>query len=417
MLVLVSLVLSLVWVDPVHAQPRDRYTISLITMSPGDPIFFRFGHNAILVRDALTRSSVVYNWGTFSFQEPGLIRKFFQGRLTYWLSTDPLVATTAHYQSENRWVLEQELNLTPEQKRRIVDLVVTNARPENATYRYHYYKDNCSTRVRDILDKALDGKVHEATNVAARFTYREHTSRLTADVWWGHFFLNLAMGSFIDQPITVWDEMFVPQKVEQVVRQMTVTDASGSVVPLVKQERMLAEAPTRAPSHDVPPRRWPWFLASGMALGAALGLAAFRVVRAGTQGTRVTVGSRLLVALPLAALTMLTGLLGWLFLFFWILTDHEVAYHNENLLQVGPWTLAFVPIAIGLIANKRWATKSLCVLVYATAGISLLGLVLKVLPWFDQVNLPMIAAFLPLWAGLAIGCWTSTHGFGFRSHT
>lgn len=387
-----------------NAKPGDRYTISLITMSPGDPIFFRFGHNAILVRDSVRRTHRVYNWGTFSFNEPGLVQKFLRGRLTYWLSVQALGPTLEHYDSENRWLVEQELDLTPEQKLRVVQMIEDNARPENREYRYHYYKDNCSTRVRDVLDTVLEGKLRAVSTGPATHTYRGQTSRLVADVWWGHFFLNLAMGSFIDQPITEWEEMFVPEKVQQLVRKVENVDASGRVVPLVKAEKMLVEAPSRKPPPDDPPNRWLPFLLIGTVLGAGFGWTGFRYLSFRREGgQKAPLGKRLALGLPLGAWTTLTGFLGLLFLFFWTLTDHEVAYHNENLLQTGPWTAALPVVAVGLMLDRAWARSAFRWLAYGTAGLSVLGLLLKVLPWFHQVNFSMIAMLMPIWLGLAAG--------------
>ena len=62
-----------------------------MTMGPGDHPFFRFGHDAIWIRDRAARTDRVYNFGTFRFDSPRLILDFLGGRLTYWLSVSPLV--------------------------------------------------------------------------------------------------------------------------------------------------------------------------------------------------------------------------------------------------------------------------------------------------------------------------------------
>jgi hypothetical protein len=398
-----------------RAEPGDEYTVSVITMSPGDPVFFKFGHIALLVRDGRTHRADVYNWGTFSFEERGLVTKFLRGRLTYWLSRQGLRGTVEHYGAENRWVLEQQLALSPAQKLDLVARVLDNYRPENRTYRYHYYRDNCSTRVRDVVDAALGGRLRAVSGAPARMTYRGQTSRLTADTWWAYVFLNLAMGSFIDQPVQEWDEMFVPSKVAEILRRVTVPGPTGQPVPLVRSERLLVGA-NRAPELAEPPRRKLALASFGALLGAGLGLLAHRLLASARAGGMTPLGRRVALALALGALGLLVGFLGLLFLFFWTLTDHEVAWHNENLLQTSPIAVALPVIAVGLLRDRAWARLGLERLAYALAAMSALGLALKAMPWwFEQVNGEMIALALPTWLGLAAGCFLVRRGVGLRA--
>ena len=92
-----------------------------MTMGPGDHPFFRFGHNAIWIRDTAARTDRVYNFGTFRFDSPRLILDFLGGRLNYWLSVSPLTRVIADYTRENRSVAVQELKLSPEKKAALRD--------------------------------------------------------------------------------------------------------------------------------------------------------------------------------------------------------------------------------------------------------------------------------------------------------
>ena len=225
-----------------------------------------------------------------------------------------------------------------------------------------------------------------------------------ADLEWGRFLLNLAMGNYIDQPITEWEELFVPEKVQQMVRKVETVDATGQTVPLVRVERTLVEAPHRKPPPDMPPNRtWSWLIVGllGGLLFAALG---YRLVSyPAEESAKPSVGRRLALAIPLGAWSTVTGFLGLIFVFFWTMTDHEVAYHNENLLQANPLTAAFPVISVGLMLGKPWALRAFKNLAYVVASLSLFGLMAKALPWFTQVNGDSIALFLPVWFGLAAG--------------
>ncbi len=387
-----------------RAEPGDEYSISVLTMSPGDPVFFKFGHIAILVRDHRTGRDEVYNWGTFSFDEPGLVGKFLKGRLTYWVSVSSLRGNLAQYAHENRWIISQDLNLTAQQKLQLVADVRDNAQPANATYRYHYYLDNCSTRVRDVIDRATGGALHAVSTGPSPMSFRGETSRLVADTWWAYIFLNLAMGSFIDQPVAEWDDMFVPERVRESLRKATNRSPGGELAPLVREERQLVAANREPPPAEVPHRLLA-LTTAGILVGALLGWLGFRVLSI-PAGKRVGLSRRLLFGLPLGALTTLTAFLGLLFTFFWLGTDHQVAWHNENLLQVSPVSIAMPVVAIGLMRNGGWARRAYRWVSFGLASLALLGLVLKAMPWwFKQVNGEMIGLWLPMWLGLAAASW------------
>ncbi|HQP36584.1 MAG TPA: DUF4105 domain-containing protein [Polyangiaceae bacterium] len=401
---LVVLLLVSLRAPSAHADPGDNYTISLVTMSPGEPVFFRFGHNAIWVHDDRTGRDEVFNWGTFSFEEPGLITKFLRGRLTYWLSVQSMSATLRAYQYEQRSIVSQELNLTGAQKLQMVQAMRDNARPENRKYQYHYYRDNCSTRVRDAIDAGTGGALRAVSQDPSPLTYRGETRRLVADVMWAYIALNLAMGSFIDQPVTLWEDMFVPERVMQQARKATTRNAAGEVVPLVKSEKVMLPL-VMEPPPDSPPNRILPFLVVSSLLSALLGWIGTRAV-IDPKGRKSALGWRLGFGLPLIVIGLLAGFLGSMFLFFWTATDHEVAWHNENLLQTSPLALALVVLGVGLIGARGWARKWFVHVVWALLGMSVLGLLLNAMPWwFKQVNGEGIALWLPLWVALGGVGW------------
>jgi hypothetical protein len=404
LLAALSLAVVLALSGAARAEPGDEYTISVVTMSPGDPVFFKFGHNGIWVHDARTHRDDIYNWGTFSFDEPNLVGKFFQGRLTYWLSVQSLRGTLAQYESENRYIQVQELDLTAAQKRKLVAAVRENARPENCKYRYDYYLDNCSTRVRDMIDMASDGSLKAASTEPSPLTFRTETMRLTADVIYAYTFLHAAMGSFIDQPITMWEDMFVPGRVEEVLRKAKNRKADGSIVPLVRVDRRILDA-DRQPPPQWPPNWLARYVITGLLLGSLFGWLSHRVL-AWPQGSKPPILRRLALGLPLGALATLTGFLGLLFTFYWTLTDHQVAFHNENLLQTNPISVALPVVAIGLMRDSAWAKKAFARVAYALAAMAWIGLAFKAMPfWFKQSNAEIIALMLPIWTAMALAAW------------
>lgn len=368
-------------------------TVSVLTFGPGDHPFFKFGHNAVWIHDEARGRDAVFNFGMFAFDSPLLIFDFLQGRLRYWLAVHSLRATLDEYRSENRTVEVQELNLTPAQRLELARALAVNAREENKYYKYDYYRDNCSTRVRDAIDRVLGGRLRAASTGPASMSWRDHTRRLTADNLPVYFGLHAAMGDVIDAPVTAWDEMFLPSKVQEQLRRVTVPGAAGDE-PLVRAERLLVRA-EREPPRDVPPRWELPMLAAGLGLGGLAALAAARAPRRRLAAQ--------LAAVLYGLYGLFFGLLGTIFVGLWAFTDHEVAFRNENILQFAPWTLGLAVLAAGLARGRARALRWARCLVAAAAGASLLGLALKASPAFDQDNAELIALLLPLWMGSLAG--------------
>jgi len=378
-----------------RAAPGSELRVYLMTMGPGVAVWERFGHNAIWIDDSSVEPDTAYNYGLFDFQQENFLLRFIRGQMWYWMAGFPAESYVQTYVRDNRSVWLQELNLPPHARLELREFLRWNERPENRFYHYDYYRDNCSTRVRDAIDRVIGGAIEAQT--ASRptgTTYRFHTQRLTANdplVFTG---LLLALGQQVDRPISAWEEMFLPLALRDHVRQVTVTGPDGARVPLVASERTLFES-TAPPPPVAPPSWLHWYLLVGTVIGAL----------AATLGglARRRVAGRLGLGVVAVVWGSLGGLAGVVLAGLWAFTDHVMAYRNENLFQVNPLVLALavlVPLGLGGSGRAaRWARA----LALGLAGLSLLGLVLQVLPGFDQVNGQVIALALPIHLGFALG--------------
>jgi hypothetical protein len=381
---------------PNPAQPPGaELTVSLMTMGIGERVWERFGHNAILVEDHARGTAKAYNYGLFDFRQHNFILRFVQGRMLYWMQGFDLESTLEVYRRSNRSVWVQELNLTPAERVALRDFLEWNERPENRFYRYDYYRDNCSTRIRDALDRVLGGRIRAATDtIVTGRSYRFHTSRLIASDLPLYTGLLLALGQPADHQLTAWEEMFLPLEVRTWIRHVTVVDDSGRTVPLVKGERTLFEG-TEPEPRAAPPARVPAYLAAGLVLGFALwGL--------GRRGPTST-GARRWFGWLSGAWALLAGLVGVLLASLWAFTDHAVAYRNENLFQANLLLLPLVVASPALARGVARARRTALLFSALVAASSLAGLVLKVSPAFSQQNAEVLALFVPANLGLALG--------------
>jgi hypothetical protein len=368
-----------------------------MTFGPGRRVWERFGHNAIWVHDAVHGSDLAYNYGLFDFHQQNFLLRFIRGQMWYWMDGFPAEPYTRLYRRENRSVWIQELDLPPATRRELQAFLEWNALPEHRYYHYDYYRDNCSTRVRDALDRVLGGRIRAQTaSVWTGATYRYHTQRLTTSEPLIYTGLLAALGPAVDRPISAWEEMFLPMKLREHLRRVMINRPDGRMVPLVKAERTLYESSTPLPP-DAPPPWLPRYLAVGSAWGvAAIGLAALGRRRRSARAAFAVLAS---------AWALLAGTAGLTLAGLWAFTDHVMAYHNENLLQVNPIALPLVLLVPAMVRGARWAARPGLVLSFVVAGLSALGLVVKLLPAFVQVNGPIVALALPAHLGAGAGMW------------
>jgi hypothetical protein len=360
------------------APPR----IGVVTMEPGDEFWERFGHDAILVVDPRTGEGTSYNFGFFDPTEPGFVGNFVRGKMMYYLVALPIGEDLASYRSEGRGVSVQWLALDPAQARALAEALRVNALPEHARYRYDYFRDNCSSRVRDALDAALGGALR--TQLAGRSqgnSWRSESVRLAWPAKWMGLGFHLGLSGAADRPLSRWEEAFIPMRLRDSLREVRRADGR----PLVASEEVLL--PNRLPP---PPTEMPGWRVPALFAGLAL------LVLVPMLGRR---RPRLLAALAFGW-WLLGGLLGALMLFIWFGSAHTAGWANQNLLLLNPLALLTLPgawrVVRGRVPSARWHG-----LLWTLAGCAAVAGFLKFMPFLAQRNLEWVLLFLPLHLALA----------------
>ena len=398
---------SLVVTSPARAQdttavaPGSAYEISVLTIGVGEEVWELWGHNMIRVRDTLTGADATYDWGRFSFAQEGFVLHFLMGRMEYWMGNDPIDRSLRLYRYRDRTIVEQHLALTAAQRVALVQFLEWNSREENKYYRYDYYRDNCSTRLRDALDRVLGGALKQATDtVPSGTTFRRETRRLSAAELPLYTGLMLALGPSTDRPISQWEEMFLPVKTMEHLRSVKVTGPDGTSMPLVSSEDTLYLS-QRFAEPAAAARKIPLFLGIGLAVGLLLLL------------TGMYAGPRAFLVVG-AFFALVIGLGGALLTFLMVFTDHAVAYGNENALLLSFLALILAPVLRPAIAGAPRAQRLAQGLALAVAGLALTGLLIKAFPFGRQDDWETLALFLPIDLGLAAGTIFSFNGPRWR---
>ncbi|HXK20931.1 MAG TPA: DUF4105 domain-containing protein, partial [Polyangiaceae bacterium] len=386
--------LALVVARPAAAsEPPSQ--VSVLTMGPGEHPFTRFGHNAILL-EWQDGQNAVYNFGTFEFDGLKGAEDFMAGRFRYWLSVGTLEGTVRAYRAEGRSLAQQELALSYPEREQLAATLADNAKPEHRYYDYDYYRDNCSTRVRDVLDRLLGGQLRRSVTGPGRLSFRQHTLRLVGDTPWLYFGLDLALGTPTDRPTTRWEELFLPQELHDQLNR-SIRALGDPYVPLVRAERELLPE-QRPPALREPPSESALFAAAGTCLGLLLASAGFAATR--RRSLRVAFG-----ALS-ALLGCVLGLLGSALAIF-STSKHWAAHGNANLLACPPWSLALIVLGVAFALGRPHSARRLQLVLGATL-ITCALLLLFALTRAHRELLPVAALFLPLWAGWFLGARQAT---------
>ncbi|MFN8295885.1 MAG: DUF4105 domain-containing protein [Chitinophagales bacterium] len=292
--------------------------ISLLTVGRADEeLWQNFGHTAIRIKDSILGWDLVYNYGTFNFNDDAFLIKFIKRKLLYYESVDNFPEFEQMYREENRWIREQQLNLTQEQKQQLFEKLTINAREENKYYIYDFLFDNCSTRPRDIILSLFKNKTF-AKDADDESTFRQLIDRNVPNEW-----LDLGMDLLIGVPTdkkSGFDRTFLPYELMQLYDN---TKIEGK--PLVSSNELILDV---VPEYHVKNRMTP---------GLIFWLLFFIIL---LLQVKLSFFSRFKI-IPVLYF-MILGLFGWLFVFMWFFTDHLCTKWNLNVLWAMPFNIPFL---------------------------------------------------------------------------
>jgi hypothetical protein len=395
---LLLVLLCLVTSSFIFAQndtPGENLTIQVAVMGPGDEIYFWWGHIALVIEDSDIEQSFFYDYGLFSFEQVNFYYNFAMGRLWYSCGISLTERNLDVYKATNRDIKIYTLDLPVETRIKVRNFANVNVLPENRNYLYHHFDDNCSTRIRDIIDIATDGQFKELyANTPSRFTLRQQVRRHTWFSPVADWFVSYLMGQGIDLPITVWEDMFLPSEVGNRIEDFWYTDINGERRKLVSSVEILNTAKNRPAVLDVPRRQWPYEFIFSLLLSAVFCLFSF------IQARKPRIGS-ILTGFSMSLSALFFGSFGLLLYFMSLFTEHDYTFHNANMLFCTPILLAAVPLGICYALTKS-AEKQLKydMLLRAIWLLSVIGVIvsmlIKLLPWFWQDNLTDQLLVLPI---------------------
>jgi hypothetical protein len=332
-LVLIALLAGMLL--PASVMAGDSIRVSLLTCEPGQEVYEQYGHTAIRYEDPSRGYDIVFNYGMFSFRTPNFVWRFIKGETDYQLGIAPFPYFEAEYASRGSSVYQQELNLTLQEKQRLYDLLEENYRPANRTYRYNFFYDNCTTRARDIVERAIEGTViygieEESDSTAAAPTFRDIVHEHTTQTPWTRFGIDLLLGAEADAEIGQRERQFAPFHYLRDVRKAFI-QRGGEVRPLLLRESMAVTVHHSPAEKDASPAPNQPFHAAMLFLIIYIGIALCAL-----RTRRIFWGADLL-------LYTVQGLAGCIIALLFFGSTHPTVGSNWLILLFNPLPMLYLP--------------------------------------------------------------------------
>jgi hypothetical protein len=315
----------------------EQAEISILTCSKGDDLYNTFGHTGIRVRDENQNIDIVFNYGMFSFggssfnDQMKFGVKFVRGKLEYWLGVQNFTNFLSSYQNQKRWVYEQVLDLDQSQKQGLFNALMINFEPENRAYQYDFFFDNCSSRVRDMLVDAIGpmfGDEGSPIHEPSEESYIDLIHPYIVGKPWLDLGMDVMLGLHSSRKASHYEFMFLPYHLR---------DQISLAENLVKSEKMIVDVADRPIGISTFSWTSPVVLFSILFILVS-GLSYFNW----KKGKHWFAVDRVLL--------FLSGLIGCLFLFMWLGTDHLPTHINLNMFWAFPLNL----IALFFLKKSKW---------------------------------------------------------------
>lgn len=349
-------------------QLSEQSEVSLLTCSPGEDIYRHWGHSALRFHDPLNKIDLVFNYGTFNFNTPNFYTKFARGKLMYRLAFESYRDFLPEYMRSGQGVTEQKLNLDLETKRKLFAAVVENYRPENRYYHYDFLFDNCSTRIRDIIEDNVGGKIIYKENTEEPKNFWNLLDHFMERSRWVYLGIHLILGSPCDVEATPYQYMFLPDNMMFAFADATVLN-NGERVPLVSHTKEVLK-----PALDY--KMTEWYKRPGFIFGILSIIVLFVSIRTLKNKRNYFIIDHVLFGA--------TGFVGWVIIFLWFFTDHQATGPNWNILWALPFYFPLANILLGM-KNKTsyfffFASSVLLLIVLAAWSIIPQSLPNEILP-------------------------------------
>lgn len=309
---------------------KGKISVSLLTVSPGNQIYEKFGHTGIRIQIPSKKFDGVYHYGLFSFEDPNFEYRFVKGETDYMIGLMHYHDFLTMYAIRGSSVRELPINLTNEEALNLFEALQINMLPENATYRYSFLYDNCATRPLDIIFKNIKGNIILDTEGIELPTFRELIHECTQQNKWLTFGLDLILGGEVDEKISLPDRPFLPHITEQILHS-TKVDREGAIEKLTTEPRLVLKEKTKVEDRTIADSVNP----NTFTLILLLVVILISIIEYKKSRHYMIVDT---------IIYLVCGVLGILVYFLLIFSEHPAVSSNINAMWLHPIWLIMIPI-------------------------------------------------------------------------
>jgi hypothetical protein len=355
-LVFINLFFLLISFTRVFSQPSNDTAAYLLTCGPGTETYSIYGHSALRIIIPEKHTDTVYNWGVFDFNTPNFVWKFAKGRLDYMVIAESSKGFLQGYFYEQRYVYSQKINLDAKETRKLIELINENLKPENIRYRYDFFYDDCTTRIRDLLEKSIGDKLKYPPPESGKLpTFRDLVGKYQNPYPWLKFGVDLLMGSSADKRASFRDRMFLPVDMKDELSK-TVIQRSEKGIPLLQNPEVLLD-------FDAPVIKQKFFTSPPFIFTLLIIL--ILILAALTKSSKI-------IRIIDIVIYSVFSILSILMIFFNFFTDHEQMKWNLNIIWLNP----FIIVCLVMLILNKTGTLWFRTVLFISAGFIVLHIIL-----------------------------------------
>ena len=357
-----------------QVELSENTEVSILTIGPGADLEDGFGHSALRIKDRSNKLDLVFDYGRYDFEADGFYLNFAKGRLTYEIGWTDFKRFISTYKQQKRRVFAQTINLSYLEKKQLFKSLLQNIQPQNKSYSYDFFYNNCATKITDIIDEVTqDTVIFLAGEPHTTMTFRDLIHSHIPENSWGGFGIDIALGSEIDRETSLKEQLFLPKNMSEILNHSRYEKREEKLI--LKTEVLLGDQNSYVVSFWISPL-------------IAIGLVSILILFFTYHDWRKKTRNRLLDSF----IFLLTGLFGLLVLFLWFGTEHTATAFNYNFLWAFAFNLLLIPTVLKTEVKKRFM---------AYLKFLILMLFLMLLHWFTGVQ-SFNFVLIPLWIALTI---------------